>query len=292
MDHLDVDTEDWGATPPRLKRFEPLLRRLPTGASARLLEAMGIADGLARNGRWRRAQQFGRAHGRTGLGGVRFCLSLLANHGRFIQIEMRLGGATDTTIVGESHLAAVSAGALLLSFHLGPPQAGHALRARGYAVSSASRLEYLDAARVQALEAEGASVRLSGDDPRSRALALLRLRRQLAGGGLVRVTADGPLGRTLCAIPVTGGEIVLRQGWMLLRRQTGVPVLPLLNHMEGRRRVIVVHPPLPPLEPDPARDLEACRAVLEPLLAEYVREHPEQCRYVVYPPDLQVAPTA
>jgi len=284
----DVDTEDWGATPPRLKPFEPLLRSLPPAVSARLLEVFGMADGAFRKGRWHRARRFARAHRPTHGGAVRLALSLLAHHGRFIHLEMCPGLAMDTTIVGEGHLACASAGALLLSFHLGPPHSGRALRMRGYPVSSATRLEYLDEARVRKLDDEGASIKLSGDDPRARALALMRLRRLLAGGGLVRINADGSLGRGVCAIPVTGGEIVLRQGWLTLRRQTRVPVLPLLARMEGRRRVIELHPPLPPVDPDPARDLGQCLAVLTPLLAAYVRQHPEQCRYVVYPRGPQI----
>ncbi len=41
---------------------------------------------------------------------------------------------------------------------------------------------------------------------------------------------------------------------------------------------MTVHQPLPPVDPDPERDRELCRDALAPLLLDYARRFPEQCR--------------
>ena len=69
----------------------------------------------------------------------------------------------------------------------------------------------------------------------------------------------------------------IRSGWLVLRRQCAVPVLPVLTHLEGRTQVIAICPPLPPPDPDPGRDLEACRVRVTTLLEDHVRRYPEQC---------------
>jgi lauroyl/myristoyl acyltransferase len=54
-------------------------------------------------------------------------------------------------------------------------------------------------------------------------------------------------------------------------------------HRERRGRVIVVHPPLPRADADPARDGAVARAALAPLIEQYVRRFPTQCRYLAMP---------
>jgi lauroyl/myristoyl acyltransferase len=105
----------------------------------------------------------------------------------------------------------------------------------------------------------------------------------------VYLMADGPFGREAFRIELPGRPLIVRSGWLALRRQTGVPALPVLTFREGGRRVIVVHPPLPAPDADRARDAAACRAALTPLVADYVRRFPAQCRYLVFPPWLAEA---
>jgi hypothetical protein len=63
-----------------------------------------------------------------------------------------------------------------------------------------------------------------------------------------------------------------------------VPTLPVLIHEEHGRRIITVHPPLPDVDPDEVLDLEACREALTSLMRAYMRQVPEQCRYLAFPP--------
>jgi lauroyl/myristoyl acyltransferase len=100
----------------------------------------------------------------------------------------------------------------------------------------------------------------------------------------VYLTADGPFGREAFQIDVPGRALLVRAGWLTLRRLTGVPVLPVFARYEGRQRVIEVHPPLPESIQDPVGDAESCREALTPLVREYVRKYPEQCRYLAFPP--------
>jgi hypothetical protein len=102
-------------------------------------------------------------------------------------------------------------------------------------------------------------------------------------GALVYVMADGPFGREAFRIDLQGGPLVVRVGWLALRRATGVPTLPVLTHREGNQRVIVIHPPLPDPDGDAVRDAAACRAALTPLVDAYVRRFPTQCRWVAIP---------
>jgi hypothetical protein len=47
-------------------------------------------------------------------------------------------------------------------------------------------------------------------------------------------------------------------------------------------RVIVIHPSLPVPAADAAA--AACHAMLAPLIADYARRFPTQCRYLAFPP--------
>jgi lauroyl/myristoyl acyltransferase len=91
------------------------------------------------------------------------------------------------------------------------------------------------------------------------------------------MAAEGGSGRMTFQVELPGGSARIRSGWFVLRRQCAVPVLPVLTHLEGRTQVITICPPLPPPDPDAARDLEVCRVRLAALLEDYVRRFPEQC---------------
>ena len=97
------------------------------------------------------------------------------------------------------------------------------------------------------------------------------------------LTVDGPFGREAFRIDVPGGPLVVRTGWLALRRHTRAPTFPVLVRREGRRRTIVVHPALPDVAADAARDAEACRSALASLVSDYVRQYPAQCRYLALP---------
>ncbi len=248
---------------------------------------LALVQGLLAPARLRSALAWASAQGGNRRGRWPLALALLANHGRFVAQE-RLVGVRDPRrlrerldIVGGEHLAAARArgGVILLGFHVGPPGSSLALRLLGYPVASWHQL----------VEAAGGapvggspSVSISGAAAGRGAAALHQARRHLAGGGVLYVTADGPHGTEACRLPMPGAPIVIRSGWLVLRRYTRAATLPLLAHEEGRRRIITVHPALPPPAPDPGRDVEACRVVLAALLAAYLRRFPEQCRATLW----------
>jgi lauroyl/myristoyl acyltransferase len=276
--------------PARLRPLMRLLRRFPFPVTERVLAALAVADGCVRRGRFRRASAWAAAQGATGWDRRRIALALLANHGRFVAEEALLGVecADDlrrgVVIAGEEHLRAVSGGAMLLGFHLGPPKTWLVLRALGYPLRFAGRLETAARdARWQASVDAGDVIRLPDGDPHARLPGLHRIRNLLRDGALVYVTADGPFGREAFRIDLQGGPLAVRVGWLALRRATGVPTLPVLTHREGNQRVIVIHPPLPGPDGDAVRDAAACRAALTPLVDAYVRRFPTQCRWVAIP---------
>jgi lauroyl/myristoyl acyltransferase len=240
--------------------------------------------------RLRRALAWAVAHSATGPAKWRLALALLANHGRFVADEMLLGAhriddlRRDTAVTGAQHLDGL-AGAILLGFHLGPPRTAFILRALGYPVRFAGRLETSrgDARWAEALEAAEA-VALPAGTPRERAQGLHRIRNLLQNGALVYIAADGPFGQEAFRLDVPGGSVVVRRGWLALRQHTRVPTLPVFAYRSGGRRVITVHPPLPAPDGHPKRDAALCQAALSPLVQDYVRRFPSQCRYVAIPP--------
>lgn len=277
------------AGPRKLRRLIPVLRRCPRNLAEGVLAVVALGDGV-RRGRYSSALRWAAAQGLTGPTGHRTALALLANHGRFVAEEALLGVrdmadlARNVDIDGAEHLPAAPGGALLLGFHLGPPKTWMRLRALGYPVRFAGRLASAGRdVRWQAALDAGAVIRLPDGDAGSRVRSLLHMRRLLADGALVYVTADGPFGRTAFSIDLPGGPLVVRQGWLALRRATQVPTLPVLTWRDGGRRIIRIHPPLPPVDDDARRDAEACQAVLAPLIEAYVRQHPTQCRWVAMP---------
>jgi lauroyl/myristoyl acyltransferase len=280
---------DMFSTSPRLAPVLPLLRVVPRTASSVVLAALAIADGVVR-GRFAEARDWaaGLGHGRWKSRWT--ALRLLANHGRAIADEAMLGvcdpveDAASMAIEGADRLRAVTSGALLLGFHLGPPRIWLGLRAAGLPVRMVARFEESrrDARWAGLIEA-GEVIALPRDEA-GRLQALYRIRSLLANNALVCIPADGIYGREAFRIDLPGRPMIVRGGWLALRRQLRVPVFPVLARAEGRRRVVTIHPPLPPVQRDAAADVAHCRDALAPLLADYVGRYPTQCRYLAFPP--------
>jgi lauroyl/myristoyl acyltransferase len=214
----------------------------------------------------------------------RLALSCCAHHGRFVARQALLGIRTPedlrrhVILKGEAHLTAASTGAILLGFHIGPPGVAVALRAVGHPVTWMGGLRAFRTrwnAAWQPFRQASDTLTLSRSAP-SPGGVLYRARRLLLDGGTLYVAAEG-WGREAFRVALPGGVARIRSGWFVLRRQCAVPVLPVLTHLEGLTQVITICPPLPPPDPDQARDLEVCRLSLAALLEDYVRRFPEQC---------------
>lgn len=286
----DVDlSPDMFGGPAALRPLLPVLRALPVGLAENVLAGLAIADGMTR-GRYRRAAAWASAQGATGWARQRLALAVLANHGRFVAEETLLGVesvatlARDVVVRGAERLTACPNGALLLGFHLGPPKTWLRLRALGYPVRFAGRLQAsVGNPRWRAAIDAGAVIRLPDGDAASRLRGLFQMRRLLQQGALVYVTADGPFGREAFRVPLPGHPLIVRHGWLALRRATGAPTLPVLTWRDGGRRIIEIHPPLPAPVEDQVADAGACLAHLTPLVTHYVRTHPTQCRWIAMP---------
>jgi len=263
------------------ERARRALGALPWPVAESLFAGLGVLDGLVRPRRrgraleWASAQPRGR-HGRWGL-----AIRLLANHGRFIAQEHLVETCDPTALrdrvrlLGEEHLAAAGSGAtILLGFHVGPPRTPVALQALGYPVTAMPDLTSRAAA----------SRPKPSEEPTVRAVALLQARRLLARHEWLYIAADGPPGVEAYRIPLPGGPVIIREGWLTLRRLTGAPTVPVLAHREGSRRVITIHPALPPVASDPRADADVCCTVLADLLGSYLRRFPEQCRATLWRP--------
>ena len=275
----------------RLDRLVRLLRPLPRPLGEEILAAVAVADGLIHAARFHRACAWAAAQpGETGRRSWRLALALLANHGRFCGEEAFVGATgpdavrRQVVVEGAEHLDAARAGAMLLGFHLGSPRTWFRLRALGYPVRLAGRLEGSvgDPRWAAALEARDA-VRLPDGTARDRLTGLYQIRELLRGGALVFLAADGPFGREAFRFDLPGGPLVVRRGWLALRRVTQAPTLPVLAHRDGKRHVIVIHPALPSPAGDVERDAVVCREALTPLIETYVRRFPAQCRYLALP---------
>lgn len=277
------------AGPEKLRRLMPVLRRLPPPLVQELLAVLAIGDGLVGSTRFHRASAWAAAQGLSGLARRRLALALLANHGRFVAAEAMISAPTadslgrGVVIDGAEHLHARGDGALLLGFHLGPPKIWLALRALGHPVRFAGRFEEQGDPRWQDAFAGGDAVQLAWAAPGDRAQSLLRIRNLLRYGALVYLSADGPMGREAFRIDLAGGPLVIRAGWLALRHALRVATLPVLSHREGTRLVITIHEPLPDYDGNLVRDEAMCREALTPLLADYVRRFPDQCRYLAFP---------
>lgn len=229
--------------------------------------------------RWVAAQPGG-ARGRWGL-----AVSICAHHGRVVARLAALGlrdpAALRPCLVirGEEHLRSVTGGAILLGFHLGMPIADVILRMLGYRVrwlggqrasgrwSTPAWRPFLDPNEDLVLSAGG-----------GQAGVLRRACQALLEGEKAYVTADGVIGgsgREAFRVPLPGGPLVVRSGWLTLRQHTRAAVLPVICHREGRRQVVTIHAPLP-------EDAAACEKALGRLLEAFTRRFPEQCYSLVF----------
>jgi lauroyl/myristoyl acyltransferase len=274
--------------PGRLAPWLPMLRRLPAPVARQLLVALAVGDGVARSGRLHRALSWSEDQHAGSKWSL--ALRLLANHGRFVADEAMIGIPDvdtlqrDVIVHGAEHFEGPTSGGLLLGFHLGPPRTAYVLRALGYPVRLTGRLEGAreDERWDEALKT-GEAVRLPTGAPRGRAEGLHRIRTLLRQGGLVYLAGDGPFGREAFRIDLPGGPLVVRLGWLAMRRLARVPTFPVFTYREGGRRVIVIHPSLPQPDADSDRDTAQCQAALTPLVESYVRRYPDQCRYLAFP---------
>lgn len=270
-------------------KYLRILRRLPRPAVEWGLAAMAITNGMLRNGRVRQALAWAQAQGAVGPARYRLALAIVANHGRYVADEV-LGptaalarDSTRVVVEGAEHLAPHSGrGALVLGFHLGPP-VWFALKAQGYPVRFAGRINSpADGTEWTRGLAPGDVIPLPDGHPASRAAALYRIHGLLAQGIHVYLTADGPLGREAFRFDLPGGPMLVRGGWLALRRATLAPTLPLLTFRSRGCQHVVIHPPLPAPLDDETLDVAACRAVLAPLLSNYVKQFPTECRWLAF----------
>ncbi len=254
---------------------------------------LGVAHAVVRPDRLRRAWVWAAQQPPGPSGRRSLVVALFRNHGRFLARGALVGMRDPHTtrrgrvIVGVEHLAGVrqGTGALLLGFHLGPPCIWLPLQLSGFRVTFLGRPE-ASSRRARPgwpswLDSQS-TVSITGSSPETRVLGLHRGLRLLRQGEHVCITADGPVGVEAFRIPLPGGPAIIRSGWLALRRHAEAPTLPVLSHLEGRREIVTIHPPLPDPQPDPARDALACRDVLSPLLQGYVRRFPEQCRSLAF----------
>ena len=115
--------------------------------------------------------------------------------------------------------------------------------------------------------------------PHRWAALLYAARRTLLDGGKIYILADGR-GRETFRLRLSVGEWGVRRGWLTLHKLTGAPVIPVFRHLEGRRQVVTIHPPLPRLPSDSTRTLEVWQESLTRLVDDYVRRFPEQCPHI------------
>ena len=220
----------------------------------------------------------------------RLALAVSAFRGRWVARSSLLGIRRPddlrrrVAVRGEEHLAAAPGGAILLGFHLGPPNVDVGLRILGH------RVAWLGSARrSRAWSREAWRPLLDPKDnlfPSRRfwSGSLFRARRLLLDGGALFTLADGWSGREVCRVPLPGGHpLMIRAGWLTLWRQTGARVLPVTTHLEGRVQVITIHPPLPTPGPHDADLPSAWPDILGSLVKDYVRRFPEQCPVLPFP---------
>ena len=284
----------WRRRPPhhsrRLWALILALDRLRWPLGEKLLACCFTISALVgRRGR-RQALAWAAAQPDIGTRTERMARALCANQGRFLA-RGALVGIRDPELLerhvavrGEEHLRGPGGcGTLLIGFHLGPRNAYLALRAAGHALtwmggqttSGAWARSIRDRYQRPGQDLlPPAREHLASDLTRVR--LLYRARRILLDGGRVFIGADG-VGVEAFALPLPGGPLSIRAGWLSLRHATKAPVLPVLSHMEGPVQVVTIHPPLPAPLDDPARDLHACRRALGDLLHDYLRQFPEQC---------------
>lgn len=226
--------------------------------------------------------------------GFRLASEVCAFRGRWVARAALLGVRSPDELIrravirGEEYLAAAPKGTILLGFHLGPPNVDVTLRILG------QKLAWLGSSRNSWVWSSEAWRPLS--DPRENLAPpgdkwfwpgyLYRARRILLDGGALFIMADSWVGREAIRVPLPGGPMIIRSGWLSLYRQTGARVVPVVTHLEGRTQVITIHPALPTPQPDDVDPLGAWRDILVALVSDYVRQLPEQCPVLVFPPTI------
>jgi lauroyl/myristoyl acyltransferase len=262
-----------------------LLHHLPAPWGRRLLAAGALTQGLLRPSRRQRAHAWARHQLLAERGGWRLTLAVLAERGRFLADATQIGVPDPRTfrrrviLEGAERLAASTAreGTLLIGFHLGSAATALALEAAGQPVifTGRGRGPLWPKAPARWIVPPAANL-IQWTDTVSRTSALRRLQRRLRARGTVYMAVDGE-GREAFAIPLPGRSLVVRAGWLALRRSTGARTLPVLAHREARGLVVRIHPPLPEPVADPEADVARCREHLTPIVTEFVRRFPAQC---------------
>ena len=264
------------------------LDRLPWPMGEDILAGVFVAKAFVRVSQLRLARAWAVHH--PG-GGWKLALSCCSHHGRFVARSALIGIgdpaslARHVVVKGEEHLAAAPGGRILLGFHLGPPAVAEALRSVGHQltwIGGVNSSRALGREKWLALQEEDRTFAFSGGTEAGGSV-LHKARRRLLDGKTVSITADGNDGRLAFQVHFPGATLVVRSGWIALRRLTGAPTLPVLSHQDGRQQVITIHPALPAVVSDPTDDLDRCREVITRLLERFVREHPEQCYTLTFP---------
>ena len=263
--------------------------RCPRRTAERLVGGAGVAAGVLEPWRVRSAYAWATAHGQRGIRRWRTTLRILEYRGlRLLEhwaptIESPAALRQRVVLEGRARLdASMGRPTILLGFHLGSSLSRWGLAVHGYDCllagdgvwsfrgHAAPQAGWREVPETEAVVSPGAG-------PVERSIVLYRLRALLLAGRTVRLLGDGADGRELFRVPLARGSLVVRAGWWLLRRQTEAVTLPVLAHQERSSVVVTVHQALPPLIGDPEEDLARCRAMLEPLVQDFVRRYPEQC---------------
>jgi hypothetical protein len=272
---------------PGLDRWLRALCRLPPPAAEHGLALAALVMGL-RDARLRRqAFAWAARHASSRRARLGMALALLRNRGRLralaalpaigsVAYARRRLDARGGAYLGDP---AARSGTILLTFHLGPMFSGLPIRLPDGEITVAGDTDQAAWPRPRAdwlplIETRRRFVPIGGEGSLQ---GILRLRRLLLDGATLMLAADADAGAEAFRLRVGGAEVVIRSLWWTLRRQTQARVVPWLSHCAGSRLVIELGPALPAPDPDPARDLDACRAALRPLLERYVARFPEQC---------------
>ena len=281
----------WRARPAsharRLWALLILLDILPWPRGEDILAGMFMVVGLARPGRRRRALILARAMGHTRP--WRVAAALCAFLGRWVARMYLLGVRRPEDLrrilvmEGAHHLDAVPGPAILLGFHLGPPSGDMIFRVLGVPVTYLGWHDR-DASLAWWSEewrpfAQSAPLSRARGDRDNWPAVLYQARQILVDGGKVHIRADGE-GREVFRLPLSVGEFPIAAGWLTLHRLTGAPVVPVLDHLDGRRHVVAIHPALPAVDLDRPEGLGVWRQRLTDLVEDYIGRFPEQCPHL------------